>query len=297
MLYRVWGLNTYSVYSDFGDLNDLSVAELTGHRSLGRPFGEAYEQLTASNQVYYVKTHEIPIDRQRAIYVVRDGRTASRSYCHYRREFNGLTDERSNLRDILLGFTPYGSWSNHLDAWDPMTRPGTLLLKYEQLLEEPAGQIARLAEFLGVEPRRSWRNSFDSLAQVEPRFFRAAGANRPAAALQGPDAELFWAIHGPWMRRLGYATPDDGAAIPEMSATVRNALYHAVADVHGHIGGLSARVAHLEEALRESEEEVHSARQRCAEFPQSEEGALTPQAIHEGPRRAAEISATVAQSV
>src|SRR5436305_11585019 len=108
MLWHVWGIGSYSFYGDAGDITDLSIGRKIGHLSLGRPFMQAYRRISESQRMYFVKTHEIPIDSAKAIYIVRDGRAASRSYCLYRRDFNRLADEKANLRDILLGFTSFG---------------------------------------------------------------------------------------------------------------------------------------------------------------------------------------------
>jgi len=249
MLLRVWGIKSFSMYGDGGDIGDTRIAEQIGHQSLGRPFEELYRELTAAPAAFHVKTHEIPTDGQRAIYIVRDGRSASRSYCRYRQDFNGCAREAETLRDVILGFTAFGSWSNHLDAWDPLNRPGTLLLKYEDLLESPREQIPRIAEFIGLEPRQSWQNNFEELARLEPRYFRAGGANRPEEALAPPDRDLFWMLHAPWMRRLGYISQDFDTQVPEMPDLFRRSLYHAVADQLGRIAGAELRAQALADEL------------------------------------------------
>jgi hypothetical protein len=244
MLWHVWGIGSYSFYGDAGDIADLSIGRKIGHLSLGQPFMDAYEQIAESSQLYLVKTHEIPIDAAKAIYIVRDGRAASRSYCHYRRDFNGLTDQTANLRDVLLGFTSFGSWSNHLDAWNPLNRPNTLLLKYEQLLNDPASQIPRIADFIEIAPQRAWRNNFDEMARLEPRFFRAAAANDPQQALNPAEAQLFWSLHAPWMRRLGYVPADFKTNVPEASDAFRMALYQSVAEHMLRLNSAQARASH-----------------------------------------------------
>lgn len=256
MLKQVWGLGSYSIYGDEGDITNPAMASQVGHESMGRPFHEAYPRMAAAEDLYLLKTHEIPIDAGKAIYVVRDGRAASRSYCHYCRDFNGITDDAANLRDIILGFTSFGSWSNHLDLWDPLNRPNTLLLRYEDLLAEPGVQIRRISEFLKIEPRQVWQNSFEELSRLEPRYFRAASGNRPEDALAGPDLELFWMLHGPWMRSLQYGERATGVA--HDPAVLRRGLYHSVAE---HL----IRAATIESASRKLAAELrHVARELSA---------------------------------
>ncbi|HET6250111.1 MAG TPA: sulfotransferase domain-containing protein [Tepidisphaeraceae bacterium] len=234
MLNRVWEMKSYSMYGDHSDISDRQttarIAAQVGHQSFGTNWDDAYPKLLEGGRVNLVKTHEIPIDNQKAIYVVRDGRSATRSYCQYRMDFNGCTDPAATLRDVILGFTPFGSWSNHLDAWNPLQRPGTLVVKYEDLVQSPDQQIARISEFLQLAPSRPWRNEFEELSRLDSRHFRAAGANRPADALNDGDLRLFTMLHGPWMRRLGYELPSGAGDAPEIDETFRKVLYGAVAD-------------------------------------------------------------------
>jgi hypothetical protein len=246
IFWRAWGIGTFSIYGDDPGTCDCRVPGLVGHRSFGCPFADAYERVSQCNQLYLVKTHENPIDSQKAICIVRDGRSAIRSFFHYRRDFEGCTDDAANLRDVLLGFTPFASWSDHLDNWDPLHRPGTLVVKYEDLIDNPAEPIARMADFLGVEPRRAWKNGFDELSQIEPRLFRAASANQPENALAGKDVELFWMLHGCWMRRLGYASPATASKIPELPDQFRRSLYLAIANQIARVNAAQARAERQE---------------------------------------------------
>jgi hypothetical protein len=80
-----------------------------------------------------VKTHDPPEDNCKAIYIVRDGRSTCVSFYHYLKDFPHL-DLKFSIRDVIAGFTPFGSWGDHLDHWKPLDRPNTLFLKYEDLV-------------------------------------------------------------------------------------------------------------------------------------------------------------------
>jgi hypothetical protein len=174
------------------------------------------------------------------------------------------------LRDVILGFTSFGSWSNHLDAWQVFDRPGTLLLKYEDLVEAPQDQIPRIADFLGLQPQHQWHNDFESLSRIEPRYFRAAGANRPQQALDGADLQLFWSMHGPWMRRLGYVSAGFNAGVPEMTDAFRDTLYHAVADQIGRASAGEARADRMALDLKRQTDAACAARERLNETQRRE---------------------------
>jgi hypothetical protein len=210
ILRNAFELSSYSAYDDVADIGaDPRVAAHVGHVFLGAPWEQAYERLKPADEMAFVKTHEVPVDDAKAIYVVRDGRSACRSYFHYLRDFFQRSRESTYTPgDVIAGFTPALSWTDHLNAWNPLERPNTLMLRFEQLLADPAGQIARIAAFIEREPSSAWQNNFEEMKQHDPRFFRAGAASDPTTALEPADLEIFWAFHGQWMLRLGYAPPE-----------------------------------------------------------------------------------------
>jgi len=235
MLRNAFELTSYSAYDDIGDIGaDANVADRVGHVFLGAPWPQAYERLQSSDEVTFVKTHEVPTDAGKAIYVVRDGRSACRSYFHYLRDFFQRSRASTyTLADVIAGLTPALSWTDHLNAWNPLQRPNTLVLRFEQLLADPAEQIARIAAFIQRDPSRQWQNNFEELRRHDPRFFRAGAATDPATAIDASDLELFWAFHGDWMKRLGYVAPD--AALPAaVPAALRSLMARRALIVVGH---------------------------------------------------------------
>ena len=147
------------------------------------------------NSADFVETHGPPADGGRAIYLVRDGRAACRS------AFDPAAG--GSVADVIAGRTPFGSWGEHLDAWQPDRRPDTLLVRYEDFIADPAGPAAAVAAFAGLTPRRDG-----------PDYAAPPPADDPATALPAADLPLFWAAHGDWMARLGYpAAAADGAAV------------------------------------------------------------------------------------
>lgn len=242
-LKTVWNQPSYSAYPDdnaaISSTASTRIAHAIGHESLGKPFPDVYRRLCESDETHFVKTHEIPIDNQKSIYVVRDGRAASRSFCSYRCDISGRDDHGACLRDIILGLDYFGSWSNHLDLWTPLDRDNTLLVKYENLIDQPDVEVDRIAEFIRMKPLNPWKNGFNELAKIEPRLFRAASKNRPEMALDGIEEDLFWMLHSGWMRRLEYVPADFTSPVVEIPESFRRHFYMSTAT-------LSSRIARAE---------------------------------------------------
>ncbi|MBI5561771.1 MAG: sulfotransferase domain-containing protein [Deltaproteobacteria bacterium] len=202
----VFGLETYSKYDDRkGVGKDKETSELVGHRMLGGEWKDVYLAMRDAKDTFFVKTHDLPEDGAKAIYVVRDGRCAVVSYRHYLKDFN---ETGYPLAEVIAGFVPFGSWGCHLDAWSPTTRPDTLFIRYEDLVASAAVEVKKIADFLGVKPVGEWKNDFELLHRTNPRFFRQGDSSKSAKAVQGDDLELFWLLHGDWMRALGYVDGD-----------------------------------------------------------------------------------------
>jgi FkbM family methyltransferase len=207
LLRSVFDLKTFSKHDDTLDIRaNPQLIERLGHRFLEKPWSDAYPEMVCSDELNLVKTHDLPEDSGKAIYIARDGRTACHSYFHYLRDF-GLVGDGYSLCDVVAGVTASGSWADHLDAWDPLNRPNTLFLKYEDLIAQPEQEIRRIGEFLNLSPIRKWQNDFAEMKKLDPRFFRAGTANNPNTALEGKEADIFDAVNSDWMERLNYAAP------------------------------------------------------------------------------------------
>ncbi len=162
-----------------------------------------------------VKTHEPPLDGGPAIYVVRDGRAATVSYWHYvnafaKRKLHYAVQPWKRprnipLSDVVRGNVPFGSWSDHVRAWDPQRRPDTLLLRYEDLARDPDAIAGVVADFLSVPVRAKFDLSFAQMHRSDHRFFRSGSNEANIAEMRESDLALFASLHGGTMRELGYA--------------------------------------------------------------------------------------------
>ena len=206
ILMSVFAQETYSKYDDLIDIGaDQKTKELVGHKMLEDRWDNMYQKMQVSDRLFMVKTHEPPEDDSKAIYIVRDGRSAIISYKHYLHDFLG----KNYSWDILIaGFVNFASWGRHLDVWDPVSRPHTLLITYENLLRKPAEEIEKISSFTGLKATGDWKNNFQHFHKINPRFFRQGSASEGIDTLKGNNLDLFWLFNGDWMEILGYGKVD-----------------------------------------------------------------------------------------
>jgi hypothetical protein len=189
-LKQCFDMNSASIYRD--DLMGLPAIEtVAGHIEHG-PGGV----LDFDGQpLQLIKTHEAPFDSRPAIYVLRDGRDAVVSLYHF-------LHERRPLDVIAEGSTQFGSWAKHVTAWHPDSRPHTLFLRYEDLVNDLGRSIERIADYLKVAPLRTAMPGREELARLDGHWIRSETA--PRATLEGEALERFWQVNGDVMRAYGY---------------------------------------------------------------------------------------------
>jgi len=106
-----------------------------------------------------IKSHQYFDPRyKRVIYVVRDPRDVALSQYHFHRKRKLIEDDYSPEKFVsrfVAGQTgPYGSWGENVASWlaTRLHRPGFLLLRYEDMLENTARELAKVAAFLEFPP-------------------------------------------------------------------------------------------------------------------------------------------------
>jgi hypothetical protein len=100
-----------------------------------------------------VKSHELPRfvgsrrNRPRVVLLVRDGRDVGISYFHHlRRRGTAGEDFVAYWDDFVTGrASVFGSWQGYIREWLDYARTGEVLtVKYEDLLADPAAELARV---------------------------------------------------------------------------------------------------------------------------------------------------------
>ena len=200
ILKRCFGLPSQTIYDD-AEFSDAAVRDVVGHEPVGDDPAQFLRRAQEERRRLYIKIHELPpADSHPVIYVVRDGRAAVVSYIHFLRE---ILKRDVAARDVISG-TVGVSWSRHVRAWTLPPRPGTLVLRYEDLVIGEAGTLKKLSAFIGVPQREAFDISFDRLHALAPDFFRSGSNRKNIAELTSDEEQLFEEMHGATLRAMGY---------------------------------------------------------------------------------------------
>jgi hypothetical protein len=209
ILKHCFGQASQSIYSD-AEFSDPALCAMVGHEPVGDDPNAFVQQARQDGRSLYVKTHGLPAaDRHPAIAVVRDGRSAVVSHAHFLREILG---HDVTPADVIRGRQGV-SWSQHVRAWALAARPGTLVVRYEDLAAGDEATLAAISAFIGRPQLNAFDISFERLHALSPAFFRRGSDRANIAELDAPAAALFEKLHGQTMRALGYGTRMRGGAV------------------------------------------------------------------------------------
>ena len=137
--------------ADFSNINRLTPD----------PEGISKRELARMPRPRIIKSHQYFDPRyQRVIYVVRDPRDVVLSQFHFHRKRGLIEDdyppEKFVARFVAGETGPYGSWGDNVASWlaTRHKRPGFILLRYEDMLEDAACELNKVASFLEIPPDR-----------------------------------------------------------------------------------------------------------------------------------------------
>lgn len=200
ILKHAFGLNTYSLYNDTLIIGaDKPTSDIVGHTFLPKDWD--LHNVLADKNLWAIKTHGPPIDFEKVIYIIRDGREVSISYFNY---LNYVTREGIDLRSVISGDVPFGSWSDHVTTWAPKERENCLLLKFEELIVNPKSYLPHIGSFLGRNIVSTTIPSFEKLQSVNPSFFRSGITDSWKKIFKESHNTLFWTLHKDILIKYGY---------------------------------------------------------------------------------------------
>ena len=170
-------------------------AEAFFHRWYNNAQG-MYNYVIKQKETYVIKTHELPSDGSHTVFVYRDGRDAVTALSNF---------WKISLRNSICGINgPFGTWSSYYHGWNPKSRPNTLMLKYEDMVEKPNDIARQISAFFKIEQKHEYIDDFEEKKKEFPYLFKdRVGAWKKK--LKGNELDLFWRCHGAVMKELGYA--------------------------------------------------------------------------------------------
>ncbi|XP_053118778.1 sulfotransferase 1C2-like isoform X2 [Hemicordylus capensis] len=128
-----------------------------------KPFTFGFEEAEAMPSPRTLKSH-FPVQlvppsfwkqNCKIIYVARNIKDSAVSYFYFHLMNRGMPEVGTwdqFLKNLLSGKLAYGSWFDHVRGWwEAKDRHPILYLFYEDMKENPAREIRKVAEFLGLE--------------------------------------------------------------------------------------------------------------------------------------------------
>jgi hypothetical protein len=181
-----------------------------------------------------LKSHEVFDPRyKKIIYIVRDPRDVAISNYHWEMKQRAVKDGvpiEEFLPDWIGGkvWDRLGNWGDHVTSWLSTRgdRPGFVMLRYEDLIEDPARELVKVSNLLGIQPsperlaRAADLSSADRMRQLEQTqgkkwvqtrytrqdkpFVRKAASGGWKAVLSPKSVAAIEAAWGDIMTSIGY---------------------------------------------------------------------------------------------
>jgi hypothetical protein len=219
---EVYGINTWEGYGKESPLNVISKTDGID-----------------STKPIIIKTHElpsktqIPVEKLKTIYLVRDGRDAVISMAYHRCQ---IVKPQSNytfnlLTNVLAPFgTAFGGWSKHVQQW---SKHADIIIKFEELIANPIDELKKLEKLMGLtngdyskipsfQDLKSKKYSLGSgnnkltakqQQKVREKFFRSGKTNTWKEKMSQPMLDVFLHHHGQTLKQLGYGELHKGKYI------------------------------------------------------------------------------------
>ncbi len=167
-----------------------------------------------------------------AIYLVRNPFDVAISFSHhmsstidYSIDLMGEDDTETGVTEKSI-YEIYGSWSQHVESWTRRPHRTIYVMRYEDMIADPAKMFGGLARHLLLKPTPEQlqtaidRSSFDTLRKQEDesgfrekpdnaeRFFREGKAGQWREVLTRRQVRRIVKRHHVQMARFGYLTDD-----------------------------------------------------------------------------------------
>jgi hypothetical protein len=178
------------------------------------PWPEFIAWAQSTTEPVFIKTHKVPTDGNPVIFIFRDGRLCLESYLRFHHDV--LKSSDASLKRLIIGDDYYGCWSDFCASALAEKMERTLVLKYEEVVENTDETLHLIAKFTGLPaPQKKWTNPFVQLNEAIPNFFRNGQVrwHSDEDSWQKSDRTAFAFLHGEMMERLGYFAAGEREAV------------------------------------------------------------------------------------
>lgn len=210
VLHRAFGIHSLDTYQTpravdvAPNVEKPVVKSGSSEVSSGEPTGQTEE-------VLFLKTHDMPKEDHPALYLVRDGRDAYVSYAHFMQEYNRVPVQKRpggfpKMLEQLIKTDPFGGWSANVLAWTSRAAP-TAVIRFESLIEHPVETVGEALRTIGITPPEGDDLDiprFDKLHEEFPQFYRRGQVGAWRDEMPPKLEQLFWKRHGAAMTAMGY---------------------------------------------------------------------------------------------
>jgi hypothetical protein len=200
------------------------------------------------DDLYFIKAHDsyhlnnrgeplFPAEASRgAIYIVRDPLDVAVSYTHHRGQdgFDHTVEVMNRVHASIGGKSNeqlrqlLSDWSSHFRSWTEQSEIPVLVVRYEDMKADTAGQLQRIIDFIGLQPSDfamtveaaveaarferlqsiEAEKGFAERPQKSQRFFRSGTSGEGRAKLSPELQKSLISKHRQVMQQLGYLTGD-----------------------------------------------------------------------------------------
>ena len=190
ILFNCFGIKTASIYpNDLG--GNKTLENFVGHIEHNQNKTITFQK----GSIPIIKTHKLNQDENRSIYIIRDGRAASVSLWNF-------YGKKISIKDIILGNHRFGTWKDHLISWNPLKRPNTLLVRYEDILVNFEYVLSSIETFLEKNVISKKLPSRDIVATFDGKWVRSKTDWKEKISRE--ELILFNEINYPLLKEFGY---------------------------------------------------------------------------------------------
>ncbi|MEL6197190.1 MAG: sulfotransferase domain-containing protein [Pseudomonadota bacterium] len=193
--------------------NGADVNFVKTHNANERAFGQALVPKAMTKSAVYIVRHPLDVA---CSYARHYGMTVEKAVKAMNRPDNIILGDPGNVPQYL------GSWAGHVRSWTRHRDFPVLLLRYEDMIEDPETAFGRLLTHIGVPPdaerltRAIGFSSFDEVARQEreggfveksqhgDRFFHSGGSGKWRDQVPDAVAAQFAEANAKAMKARGY---------------------------------------------------------------------------------------------